>query len=105
MARWTSYVHVRVELLVTIDRNIFRRFRWRRWWRPVGAIKSADVRDMRFMITDIIRVLVLGHDELDKRTTLPVVSTEDFLQVQLPRIAGRIVPILLWAIRVPPPDN
>ena len=82
MARWTPNVHVRVELLVTIDGNVFRRLCWRCWWRPVGTIKATDIGDMRLVVTDIIRVLVLGHDELDKRTTLPVVSTEDFLRVQ-----------------------
>ena len=105
MARRTPNVLVRVELLVAVDRNIFRRFRWRRWWRPIGAIKATDVGDMRLVVTDVIRVLVLGHDELDERTTLPVISTEDFLQTQLPRVAGRVIPVLLRAIRVPPPDD
>ena len=105
MARWTSNVHVRVELLVAIDGNVFRRFCWRRWWRPVGTIKATDIRDVRLVVTDVIRVLVLCHDELDKRTSLPVISTEDFLQAELARVAGRIVPILLRAIRVPPPDD
>ena len=53
------------------------------WWRPVGTIKATDIWDMRLVMTDVIRVLVLGHYELDKRTSLPVVSTEDFLQVEL----------------------
>ena len=84
MARWTPNVHVRVELIVAVDRNIFRRFRWRRWWRPVGAIKATDIRDMRLMVTDVIRVLVLGHDKLDKRTTLPVVTPKISFRFSFP---------------------
>ena len=83
MARRTPNVLIRVDLLITVDRNIFRRFCWRRWWRPVGTIKATDIWDMRLMMTDVIRVLVLGHNKLDKRATLPVISTEDFLQVEL----------------------
>ena len=63
MAGWTPNVLIRVELIVTIDGNVFSR---RLWWRSVGPIQAADVWHVRLVTPDVIRVIVLDHDELDE---------------------------------------
>ena len=56
-------------------------------------------------MADVVDAIFFRHDELDEGTSTPVIFPENIGESQFAGETGRVVPVLLWTVRVPPPDH
>ena len=78
---------------------------WRPRRRAVWSVRAANVGDAGPCNTDLVDLIVRCHDELDERAGRPLIVAEELRQLDAPCASRLVVPALLGATDVPPPDE
>ena len=107
MADWIRRISVRVHRHIVVaarvrvlDGSARRSWRW-----SVRAVKTTYIWYAWFVASNVFDVIVVGHYELDEGAASPVVLAEDVRKPHSSVSLSLVVPVLLRAICVPPPNE
>ena len=66
MTDWVSQVGIGIESGISIRIGTMDCLAWRSRRRTVGTVESAHIRDIWFVATNVLDIVVGGHDKLDE---------------------------------------
>ena len=98
-------VGVHLHIVNTTRRRVFDWCARRRWRWPIWTVKTTYIRYAWFSTADVLDIIVGSNDELDKRTTAPIVFSKEIRQSYSSVALSLVIPVLLRAVSVPPPDK